>query len=185
MTHDAPHENSTTRAPRRPWHKHWWNRFGDCSCTDPHTDGLGPQRDLILTLANAANEMTSDQAQQLKSLRDETYWADHLKTWWEASGTAHSVLNSVADSAAAPARSRNAVKKLFSRHGYGVLGTDAALALAARDQIGAVFTHAGKDFVFTQAHYDFLTAPWRQAIGAVHPEDAPVHRHRTQGADDI
>lgn len=82
MTHDALHENSTTRAPRDPWHTHWWNRFG-CTCTDPHTDGLGPQRDLIRTLANAANELTSDQAQQLKSLRDEAFWADHLKTWWE------------------------------------------------------------------------------------------------------
>lgn len=42
----------------------------------------------------------------------------------------------------------------------------AAVALCARDLIGQ---HG-----FTQAHYDTLTRPWREVIGPVHPDDAPL-----------
>ena len=39
----------------------------------------------------------------------------------------------------------------------------AARALVVRDHIGR---HG-----FTQAHYDALTAPWRQVVGPIHPDD--------------
>lgn len=44
------------------------------------------------------------------------------------------------------------------------------IALAARDLIG---TTEG----WNQAAYDVLTWPWRTAVGALHPDDAPLPRH--------
>ena len=43
----------------------------------------------------------------------------------------------------------------------------AALALVSRDLIGQ---HPGWD----QDAYDLLTGPWRQTIGPIHPDDAPM-----------
>jgi len=43
---------------------------------------------------------------------------------------------------------------------------DAARALVVLDVIGQ---HG-----FTQAHYDAMTAPWREAIGHIHADDEEV-----------
>lgn len=49
-----------------------------------------------------------------------------------------------------------------SSNAYTYLG--AALAVLARDS-------RSESGPFTPAHYEILTRPWRQVIGAVHPDD--------------
>lgn len=150
--------------PNPRFHKHRWSVMS-CACPDPSADGFGPQSAMIHQVANAADVLTGEQVQQLRALRDEAFWADWLKSWHEATSAAATAIVYLNRTEHAPSRSIWMVDTLFDsrRHGYPrPAGSEVGYALAARDLIGDVFT---------QAHYDFLTMPWRTAVGKVHADD--------------
>lgn len=153
-------------------HRHRWGG-GLCTCPDPHTGDLGPERAAILHIAHTADHLTPDQIEQMNATTNAEFWGEdceNVTRWVQANLSAISavaVLNNA--TAARPHRSVQAVKRLFDRrpHGYRrPAGYSPATALLARDLI--------RDR-FTQEHYDLLTGPWRKVIGPVHPNDAPMH----------
>ncbi len=167
MTH-TPQPATDPPVPTRT-HMHQWTRHTLCTCPDPETDGLGPHHEAIHRIARVADDLTPEQVQHIRAARDDAFWGEecaNLTPWFTAMAAAATAVDQSNTLATDPRRSTSAVKALFDhrQHGYPrPAGDEAGRALLARDLIGDVFT---------QAHYDFLTGPWRKAIGPVHPDDA-------------
>lgn len=155
--------------PTTRTHIHQWSPYTVCSCPDPETDGLGPQREAIQRIARAADGLTAEQVKDIRAARDDAFWGEdcELTPWFTAMAAAATAVKQSNSLATDPRRSTSVAKALFDHrpHGYPrPAGAEAGRALLARDLIGDVFT---------QEHYEFLTSPWRKAIGSVHPDDVP------------
>ncbi|WP_102145704.1 hypothetical protein [Mycobacterium hubeiense] len=171
------------------WHRHEW-AFDSCGCPDPTADGLGPQCDTIIELAATADNLSTDQAQRLSENRDNAFWDS--PTWFEATMAAKAAIHAADHASTTARRSGRAIETLFGLHRpprrpvrlhpYRPLALDVGLALAARDLIDETFTRQydgwpgpwQQAITFTQAHYDFLTGPWRHVVGVIHTDDQPA-----------
>lgn len=144
-------------------------------------DTFGPQWLAVVHLVRRAAVLTEDEMEQL----DDTWGAASVAAWdaaWDATRAATSDAASDAASAATSDAAWDATRDAASdatraavRVAARAAASNAARALAVRDLIGQ---HG-----FTQTHYDVLTKPWRDVIGAIHPADEPVTYESREAPD--
>ena len=119
----------------------------------PAHEAFGPQGASVVALVERAGRLTEDEGEQLSAAGD----AAGDAAWYAAGDAAWYAARYAAWYAARDA----------ARYAAWYAARDAARGFVCRDLIGGIFT---------QAHYDTLTIPWRTVIGPVHPDDAKVHR---------
>ena len=118
---------------------------------------LGPQGAEIAALISRLKALTADEVGRLRAAWDAAWDAAWGAAWYAAWYGARDAAWGAARYAAQDAAQDAAWD--------AALG--AALGLLLRDLIGQ---HPGWD----QDAYDLLTGPWRQVIGPIHPDDAPM-----------
>ena len=122
---------------------------------------LGPQGHEVAALIGRTRTLTGDEAERLGTALDAARYAARYAAGYAALDAARYAARYAAGYAAWYA----------ARYAAGYAALDAAwgaaLALVSRDRIGH---HPGWD----QDAYDRLTGPWRQVIGPIHPDDAPM-----------
>jgi hypothetical protein len=119
---------------------------------------LGPQGVQVAAIIERCATLTADEVSRLNAAWDAARGTARGTTWdaaWDAAWDATRVAARVAAWDAA----------LYAAARDAALG--AAWGLLLRDLIGQ---HPGWD----QDAYDLLTGPWRDAIGPIHPDDAPM-----------
>jgi len=134
---------------------------------------LGPQGAEIAALIGRIRELTGDEVGQLDAARDGARYAARYAAWYAARDAALDAARDAALDAARDAALEAAWYAALDAAWYAAwyaaryAAWYAAVALVSRDLIGH---HPGWD----QAAYDLLTGPWRQVIGPIHPDDAPM-----------
>lgn len=145
---------------------------------DAHA-ALGPQGREVAALIEQARVLTWDEIDRLYAARYDAWsaaWNYARNTAWNTAWNAawsaarNAARNTAGDTAGDTAWSTawsTAGDTAWSAARYAAWSAAryAAGALVVRDLIGVEFT---------QAHYDLLTRPWREVIGPVHPDDAPL-----------
>ena len=141
-----------------------WLRTAEPITAAELADVFGPQWEQICALVLRAARLTPDEAERLAAAWAAAWDAARAAAWdaaWDAAWAAAWDAARAAAWDAAWAAAWDA-----ARDAAWDAARDAARALVVRDLIGPEG--------FTQAHYDPLTRPWRQVIGPVHPDDAPL-----------
>lgn len=128
---------------------------------------FGPQWEQICALVLRAARLTPDEAERLAdgwaAAWDAAGWDAAWDAAWDAGDAGWDAAWAAAWDAVGPAWDAG---RAAARHAARDAARDAAGALVVRDLIG----HHG----FTQEHYDTMSRPWREVIGPVHPDDAPL-----------
>ena len=127
-------------------------------------DVFGPQWEQVCALVLRAERLTPDEAERSDAAWGAAWDAASDAAWYAALGAARGAAWDAALDAAWEAASGAAWGATLDAAWDAASG--AARALVVRDLISPNG--------FTQAHYDLLTRPWREVIGPVHPDDAPL-----------
>jgi hypothetical protein len=131
---------------------------------------LGPQGVQVAAIIERCATLTADEVSRLNAAWDAARGTARGTTWdaaWDATRVAARVAawDAAWDATRVAARVAAWDAALYAAARDAALG--AAWGLLLRDLIGQ---HPGWD----QDAYDLLTGPWRDAIGPIHPDDAPM-----------
>ena len=127
-------------------------------------DTFGPQWREIVAQVRAISGAIPEQLDRLAAAWVAARDAARDAAWVAARDAARDAAWDAAwDAAGAAAR---AAARAAERDAAWDAAWDAARALSIRDLIGTAN--------YTQEHYDILTAPWRNVMGPLHPDDGPL-----------
>ena len=135
-------------------------------------DTFGPQWREIVAQVRAISGASREQLDRLAAARAAAWAAERAAAWAaerDAAGAAARAAERDAAGAAAGAAAWAAERDAARAAAWDAAGAaawDAARALSIRDLIGTAN--------YTQEHYDILTAPWRNVMGPLHPDDGPL-----------